>query len=41
MEDLLRLMLLLALPVVAALLREHWHDDREDVDRDHVNRPRQ
>lgn len=34
MEDLLRLLLLLAVPVVAALLRQHWPDDREDADRE-------
>jgi hypothetical protein len=34
MEDVLRVLLLLALPVVAALLRQHICDDREQADRD-------
>jgi hypothetical protein len=38
MEDVLRVLLLLALPVVAALLRLHSHDDpnndRNEVDRE-------
>jgi len=32
MDDLLRLMLLLAVPVLAALLRQHRPDDRQDAD---------